>query len=185
MKPIFILAAAVVAAPATSRSQEHVHQPGMTHEQQAVTGQAGQAAFAAIAEVVALLMADSTTDWSKVNIEALRQHLVDMDAVTLRSVARTEPVAGGARFIVTGEGRTVDAIRRMASAHAGTLEAPLTAVFEERPNGAALTVTSSERGGEAKIRGLGFIGLLTVGAHHAAHHVTIARGQMPPGHTHK
>jgi hypothetical protein len=73
----------------------------------------------------------------------------------------------------------------MASAHAGTIEAPLTAVFEERPNGAALTVTSSERGGEAKIRGLGFIGLLTVGAHHAAHHVTIARGQMPPGHTHK
>jgi hypothetical protein len=185
MRPILFLAAAMVATPITLRSQEHVHQPGMTHDQQAETSQAGQAAFAAISEVVALLMADSTTDWSKVNIEALRQHLVDMDNVTLRSVVRTEPVAGGARFIVTGEGRTVDAIRRMASAHAGTLEAPLKAVFEERPGGGALTVTSSERGGEARIRGLGFIGLLTVGAHHGAHHVAIARGQMPPGHTHK
>ena len=45
----------------------------------------GQAAFATISEVVRLLKADSATDWSKVDIEALRRHLIDMDAVTMRS----------------------------------------------------------------------------------------------------
>src|SRR5437764_5713379 len=35
----------------------------------------GQAAFGAIQEVVELLEADPTTDWAKVNIAALREHL--------------------------------------------------------------------------------------------------------------
>ena len=48
----------------------------------AVATQAGQGAFAAIQEVVEILAADSNTDWSKVNIDALRQHLVDMNNVT-------------------------------------------------------------------------------------------------------
>ena len=46
--------------------------------------EAGQGAFAAIQEIVAILEADPDTDWSKVDIDALRQHLVDMNAVTLR-----------------------------------------------------------------------------------------------------
>jgi hypothetical protein len=46
---------------------------------------AAQAAFATIADVVRKLTADSTTDWSKVNIEALRLHLIDMDDVVMRS----------------------------------------------------------------------------------------------------
>ena len=48
----------------------------------------GQSAFAAIQEIVAQLMADPTTDWSRVDIEALRQHLIDMDNVTLTSSIR-------------------------------------------------------------------------------------------------
>src|SRR5438270_319404 len=38
----------------------------------------GQSAFAAIQEIVQILEGDSRTDWTKVNIEALRQHLIDM-----------------------------------------------------------------------------------------------------------
>ena len=38
--------------------------------------EAGESAFAAIQEIVALLNADPKTDWSKVDIDALRQHLV-------------------------------------------------------------------------------------------------------------
>jgi hypothetical protein len=181
---VILGAIAVLAAPAPLRSQEHVHRPGMTHDA-AAARESGQSAFAAISEIVALLQADSATDWSKVNIEALRQHLIDMDDVTIRSVVRMEPVPGGARFTVSGTGRTVAAIHRMASAHASTVEMPWRAVFEERSDGAVLTVTSSDRGGEAKIRGLGFIGLLTVGAHHQSHHVAIARGVAPTGHSHK
>ena len=48
----------------------------------------GQAAYATMAAIVAMLEADSTTDWSKVNIEALRQHLIVMNEVTLRARAR-------------------------------------------------------------------------------------------------
>jgi hypothetical protein len=35
---------------------------------------------------------------------------------------------------------------------------------------------SDDAATEARIRGLGFIGLLTVGAHHATHHLALARG---------
>ena len=45
----------------------------------------GQDAFGAIAEVVRLLDADPETDWSKVDLERLRQHLIDMNEVVLRS----------------------------------------------------------------------------------------------------
>ena len=40
----------------------------------------GQDAFGAIQETVSLLEADPATDWSKVNIAALREHLIDMRA---------------------------------------------------------------------------------------------------------
>jgi hypothetical protein len=73
----------------------------------------------------------------------------------------------------------------MATAHAQTIEAPMGASVEERAGGVMLTVTSSEPGGEARIGGLGFVGLLTVGAHHTTHHLAIARGEMSPGHVHK
>jgi hypothetical protein len=48
----------------------------------------GQAAFGAIQEIVRLLEADPNTDWSKVDLEALRQHLIDMNDVTLKANAR-------------------------------------------------------------------------------------------------
>lgn len=42
----------------------------------------GQDAFGTIQEIVQILQSDPTTDWSKVNISALRQHLIDMNEVT-------------------------------------------------------------------------------------------------------
>lgn len=36
----------------------------------------------------------------------------------------------------------------------------------------------------ARIRGLGFAGLMTEGAHHQAHHLAMARGEACTGHTH-
>jgi hypothetical protein len=65
--------------------------------------QPAQSAYAAIAEIVRILKADSTTDWSKVNFEALRQHLIDMDAVTMRSQVSQKPVPGGVTMLVTGD----------------------------------------------------------------------------------
>jgi hypothetical protein len=142
---------------------------------------AGQDAFAAIAAVVAILEADSTTDWSKVDIEALRQHLIAMNDVTLGARVAQSPVSGGARMDVTGDGRVVESIRGMLRAHAPQLEALglYRATVEQIPRGARLTVTAADPGDTktaTRIRGLGFSGLLTVGAHHADHHVALARG---------
>ena len=47
----------------------------------------GQEAFGTIQEIVRILEADPATDWSKVNIGALREHLIDMDEVTMRARA--------------------------------------------------------------------------------------------------
>ncbi|MGH7392227.1 MAG: hypothetical protein ACREM3_22630, partial [Candidatus Rokuibacteriota bacterium] len=65
----------------------------------------GQDAFGAIAEVVEILEADPNTDWSKVDLERLRQHLIDMNEVMLRSAVTQAPVPGGLGMDVTGTGR--------------------------------------------------------------------------------
>lgn len=142
----------------------------------------GQSAFAAIQEVVATLMANPNTDWSRVNIEALRQHLIDMDNVTLRAEVVTEALPGGAQFRVTAqEARVVRSIQNMVSAHARAMNGvegwALSADLIE--NGAVLTAVGED---VERIRGLGFIGLMTVGMHHQAHHLALAKGQNPHAH---
>ena len=142
----------------------------------------GQAAFGAISEVVRMLKADPSTDWTKVNVEALRQHLIDMDEVTMRSAATQRDIPGGIEVDVTGTGRTTDAIRRMTRNHSGMLESDSEyhASAKEIPGGARLTVTAKNADPKivARIRGLGFAGIMTEGDHHAAHHIAIARGQI-------
>ena len=54
----------------------------------------GQDAFGAIQDVVRKLDADPKTDWSKVDLEGLRQHLIDMNEVTLTAnAARSRSMA--------------------------------------------------------------------------------------------
>lgn len=147
--------------------------------------QAGQAAFAAIAEIVRMLESDPTTDWSRVNIEALRQHLIDMDDVTLHAVVARRDVARGAEFTVTGTGRTVDAIRRMATNQSQMLDMDARYRANAQPidGGALVAVTARDAGDAqlvAQIRGLGFIGLMTEGDHHVRHHLALARGDVDP-----
>ncbi|MEZ5936354.1 MAG: hypothetical protein R3F54_31530 [Alphaproteobacteria bacterium] len=139
----------------------------------------GQSAFAAIAEIVAILEADPATDWSKVDLSALRAHLVDMDALTLEAVVEAAPLDGGLAMTITGDGRTRDAIQRMVPAHAIELDAmPIwSASAEITPAGASLTVTSPDPAIETRVRALGFFGLMATGSHHQEHHLAIARGE--------
>ncbi len=147
----------------------------------------GQDAFGAIAEVVQLLDADPQTDWSRVDLERLRQHLIDMNEVVLRAEVKTSPMPGGLVMDVTGVGRTESAIRAMLIPHATELDQMpgLAAKTEVIPGGVRLTVMARDAGDAkavARVRGLGFIGLLTLGAHHQPHHLAMARGQAMPGH---
>jgi hypothetical protein len=175
-----LLTCLLVVTPGTLMAQAHVHEAGMTMPGGPV--QPGQDAYAAVAEVVQILQADSTTDWSKVNLEALRQHLIDMNLVTLGSSVRQSDVPGGLAMDVTGDARTAGSIRRMVHEHAMALGqlADYSAESQEIPGGVRFTVRA-KRPDDARtvsmIRGLGFIGLLTVGAHHGVHHLALARGE--------
>src|SRR5215471_17152427 len=78
----------------------------------------GQDAFGAIQEIVQILEADPKTDWSKVDLEGLRQHLIDMNDVTLKADADAKPIDGGLEIAITGSGHTLAAIQRMVPAWA-------------------------------------------------------------------
>jgi hypothetical protein len=74
----------------------------------------------------------------------------------------------------------------MTAAHVHILEQQgLTGRVDRTPAGVRLTVTTSDTTGGrrvAELRGLGFIGIMALGDHHAVHHLALARGDAPPGH---
>jgi len=137
----------------------------------------GQDAFGAIQEVVRILEADPATDWSKVNIGALRQHLIDMNEVTLHAAAEERALEDGIDIAVTAEGRTLDAINRMVPAHVYELKTlGWNARTEDLPNGVRLVVQSSDPKEVTKVKALGFMGIMVHGAHHQQHHLMMAKG---------
>jgi hypothetical protein len=149
----------------------------------------GQDAFGAIQEIVQILDTDPKTDWSKVDLEALRQHLIDMNEVTLRADAAPKEIDGGLEIAVTGTGRTLVAIQRMVPAWAQAMNGHQgwSTQAVSLPNGELLTVTATDPKEIQHIRGLGFIGLLVSGSHHQPHHLAIAKGEFDHehlGHTH-
>ncbi|SDY62419.1 hypothetical protein [Citreimonas salinaria] len=191
----FAFPLALLASPGLVLAQDAQHDgmhtmPGMSHQDhgaRAEPGRAdlvegGQSAFAAIQEIVSQLMADPATDWSRVDIEAVRQHLIEMDNVTLRARVAVEEVEGGARFEATSEDAAVTgSIRAMVPAHAATMDGVEGWTMQAAgiPGGAALVVTGAD---PERIRALGFIGVMTVGMHHQTHHLALATGKNPHAH---
>ena len=167
---------AVLAASVVVFAQDNSHIHG---SEAIVPTMPGQDAFGAIQEIVRILEADLGTDWSKVSIVALREHLIDMNEVTLKAVAVERAIDGGVQIDVTGSGRTLAAIRRMLPAHARELNglSDWRAKTEALANGVRLTVTSPTAAEIAHVRGLGFIGLMVSGSHHQSHHLAMAKGE--------
>jgi hypothetical protein len=170
-------------------SGEHPMHPGhmqeMMRQHQGMTPtMPGQDAFGAIQEIVRILEADPKTDWSKVDLEALRQHLIDMNEVTLKADATTKLIDGGLEITVTGSGRTLVAIQRMIPTYAQTVNGlnGWTTNAATLPNGELLTVTAIDPKEVQHIRGLGFIGLLASGSHHQPHHLGMAKGEFDHEH---
>ncbi len=159
---------------ASGASAQHAHQSAEAKE-------TGQAQFAAIAQIVAALRDDDDTDWSRVDIAALRAHLVDMDNVTTRaSMARTVD-GSNVTFTVTGEDTVAASIGRMVMAHSPMLAQAsgwdVRAALQS--DGATMTVMTTSDDELAEVLGLGFFGLMTIGAHHQQHHIMIASGMSP------
>ncbi|KQB95616.1 hypothetical protein AL073_15485 [Loktanella sp. 1ANDIMAR09] len=161
---------------ATLAASQHAHtdHADMGGKPNLVLSEPGQGAFAAIAEITQVLRDDPSTDWSKVNITALREHLIDMDLVATDASVTASPTPQGATFVVTGDGRTQRAIKTMVPAHAPFLAAETgwEVAVQEIDSGVAMHVS----GDATQIVALGFIGLMTIGAHHQEHHLMMAQG---------
>ncbi len=181
LKPLCLMLA--LATPAAAQ-QDHAAMHGGPPERPAVLTEPGQGAFAALAEVVSVLEADPATDWSRVDLDGLRAHLVDMDLLATRAEVRTERMPDGLRATATGGAKTAAALGRMVPAHAGQLAIAglWSARGEATAGGAVLTVTSDDPATVARIHGLGFFGLMASRDHHREHHLAIARGGSPHGH---
>ena len=145
----------------------------------------GQSAFAAIAEIVGILRADPETDWSKVDIDRLRKHLVDMDELTLNAHVETSSDDRRVTFHVSGEGRTRRAIQDMVPAHASFLASDMAmqAHADLTDDGAILVLTADNADQLRQYKALGFFGVMALGAHHQAHHLALAKGIGDP-HSH-
>ena len=142
----------------------------------------GNDVFGTIQEVVKELEANSDTDWSKVNLEALRQHLLDMKAFTEEvKVLSQEPVKNGMKIHVKPKTeRAAKALERLFSMHPAMLkkEKGWDMQITKQGEGWTITCTTNNKSEVEKIRGLGYIGLLAEGAHHQRHHWMIATGKM-------
>jgi hypothetical protein len=187
-----------------NHNQTHAHQNSRSHQghmpdqasEQKTPTLVGQYAFATLAEIVSLLEADPDTNWSKVDIESLREHLIDMDRVTLSSIVVSSPIDEGMRFTVTGvDPSTIASIQRMTQAHAAAQSAAVSHGGAETnvpsalhyavqliENGAEMSVTARDEDEIPRIRALGFIGVMVSGMHHQAHHWAMAKGENPHDH---
>jgi|ERR1700683_74366 len=142
--------------------------------------ESGQSAFAAIHEIVAMLEADPKTDWSKVNVDALRQHLIDMDNMALYAKITYEPIVSGEHIHVSGKGEVRDSIQRMVMMHVAMAGNTTDWHMKAAPasDGADINVVAISPLGLKKIKALGLIGMMAEGMHHARHHMMLARGSM-------
>ncbi len=139
----------------------------------------GEAAFAAVAEIVAILSSDPETEWSRVDIDALRAHLVDMSELMLRAEVETTEEPNGLRMRVSLDGRAGEAALRMVPAHGPVLSAETgwstDVAFDD--DAFVWTVEDPTGADVSRIRALGFFGLMATGDHHRPHHIAIARGE--------
>ena len=186
-----LLASALLASPALAEESKtsgspHYMNRHTVHQEQAVSGdltESGTDIFATIQEVIRKLDADPNTNWSKVNLEALRQHLRDMFEYSYNvDVIDQQPIAQGVKISVKPvTARAEQALDRVLAAHPMMLKMETGWTMQAlKQNGQyELTVTTSKPSEVDKIRGLGYIGLLAYGSHHQAHHWAMATGRDP------
>ena len=147
--------------------------------QDTILTEPGQGAFAALSEVVRVLEADPDTNWGRVDLAGLRAHLVDMDRLVSDTNVEETELPDGLSAIATGDTETIATLRRMVPVHAAQLmqDDRWTVEAIDAENGVELRVTSDNPAVVARIRGLGFFGLMASQDHHREHHMTMARGK--------
>ncbi len=177
---VTIVAVGVIlcGSPAHSEKEQRHGGPHLGAGDAVTPSAPGQDTFAAIAEIVAILEADPATDWSRVDIGALHRHLLDMDALFTRAIVDENHIPLGLEMSIALTGVGGQAAGRMVPAHAPFLARRTGWMSDvEIGNDAVLwTVSATGEAEAARIRALGFYGLMATGAHHQRHHLAIARG---------
>ncbi|PAU92640.1 hypothetical protein CK503_15730 [Aliifodinibius salipaludis] len=151
------------------------------HQNNTPLTEPGNDVFGTIQEVVQKLEANPDTDWSEVNLEALRQHLLDMKAFTeeVEVVSKREIENGVEIMVKPNTERAEDALNRLLKMHPTMLKKEKSWDMQaEKNEGDWIVRCTTDIASEVKkIRALGYIGLLAEGAHHQRHHWMIATGQ--------
>ncbi len=167
------------------RSMHHKTQHSM-HQSQSVSEvltESGTDMFATIQEVIQKLSADPNTNWSKVNLETLRQHLRDMFEFSYNvDVLSQQAIERGVKIRVKPVNvRAEKALDKVLSAHPMMLKMETGWAMQSTKIGGEyqIIVTTAKPSEIDKIRGLGYIGLLAIGNHHQPHHWAMAKGQNP------
>ena len=170
----------------SSEMQTGHHEASAMQGTKTVLQAPGQAVFGAVQEAIRQLEADSTTDWSEVDVDRLRQHLIDMHHVAVNvSVEGQTPIEKGLELRVRPTKEAARAsLDRVLKAHPMMLkqETGWTMAVDEKGSAYVLRVTTSEPSEVAKIRGLGYMGVLAYGQHHQRHHWHLVKGKHPHRH---
>ncbi|KAE9625886.1 hypothetical protein GP644_21755 [Parasedimentitalea maritima] len=169
-----------MAALATPGLAQTTHDHNSAHSEQSplnTLSEPGQGAFAAISEIVSLLEKSPDTDWSKVDLDSLQAHLVDMNMLMSHTAVDTLALETGLQMRVSLSGQGGAAASRMVRAHAPVLaeETGWDSSVSNVEGEMVWTVASDES--VRKIQALGFYGLMAIGDHHREHHLQIATGQ--------
>lgn len=166
-------------------SMEH-HQQMATQNQALLLTEAGNDIFGTIQEVIANLNANPNTNWDKVNIGALREHLLDMRDMTINiEVISQDRLKNGSKILIRPTNiRSRQAMKRVLSAHPAQLKKETNWQMQvHKQEDKYLLITTTDKPKEVnKINGLGYIGLMAYGSHHQPHHWSMATGSNP--HTH-
>ncbi len=142
-------------------------------------GQSGQSAFGALSQV-AKMIEHKKIEWAQVDMDALWDHLKDMDALMTHTSVAKQALPNGLLMFVTGGENAARAMREMIPAHVQFLQTARpkwTISVNQIENGYSIQVTSDETDEVVKIKALGFSGFMIQDNHHASHHFNIASGK--------
>jgi hypothetical protein len=182
MHRLLLLIPLLVAPILTPAQAQHHGHGGRGHGAMPLSAP-GHDIFGTVQEAIQALEADSTTDWSEVDMEALRQHLIDMHHVAMHVVVEeSTPIDGGVRLAVRPTSDSADAaLQRVLDVHPTMLQHQegWEMTVTEETNRYILRVTDPSGTDADKIRGLGYIGLLAYGPHHQHHHWMMVQGNTP------
>ncbi len=145
--------------------------------------EAGNAIFGTIQETIKMLDADPKTDWTKVDLESLRQHLIDMENFTSGvDVLSNEKIEKGSKIVIRAKSKEAHfSLERALKAHPSMMQSETGWTMDVKQNKEEFTLTIETQKPEevARLRALGYIGVMALGDHHQVHHWMMASGSNP------